>query len=450
LRSGFLLAFSVVDVFCFFFCFLSESHFVTLYLRTDRSYAGFRQLVAKMMPDSKIPPQQTISNWATQANIATNVVARQGSRGMIERADTELATLLRRLRARGCALHLREVIALRAAQLVHDPNLALACMSYRHKSKTNVADRAVVAAGRAGIRDAAQIAAAEAHAVAESEARRQSVFMSESWASRFLKENKFSLRRVTSGKIAESHDQIRLQNQLTRVAQAIAEMHIPSSAWIFNMDESGYILAKASDTTFADRGAHDAAVNGHSQREQVTVVETVSMQGELLPRQVIFGGATSAVFPPARDGMFYAFSKSHWANKDTIIQWFDDVMLPHLSKLRSSPNHKHQHALLLLDAYSAHFNEAFLRHAARSGVRVIQIEPCYTSLLQPCDHQCGPNRNIKPIVYRLNDYAYLKSVVASMKRNADTRAVAEALDKFNSTPYNFKLVDKDDSMVVVE
>lgn len=367
----------------------------------------------------------------------------------IDRADLELVSLLKRLRARGCALHLREVIALRAAQMLHDPQLAIAVMNRRRPKERVVADYAAIAATRAQVFDSARIAAAEAASTAVAAAKRQSVFMSEAWASRFLSNHGFTLRRVTSGHISDAVDQVRVSNQRIRVAQAIGELKILSPDWIFNMDETGYIISKSSDTTFAVRGEADAPVNGHSQREQVTVVETVCMNGKLLARQVIFAGSSKRVFPAPIPGLSYAFSKSHWANADTMVAWFDDVLLPHLKLMRETPTYKDQHALLLIDAYSAHFNEKFLCHAAKHKVRVLQIEPCLTSVLQPCDHRCGPNRNIKPIVYKLNDFAFVKSVIESMKRSADSVAAAAALEKFNGMAYNFKLVDRQDQNVVV-
>jgi hypothetical protein len=322
-------------------------------------------------------------------------------------------------------------------------------MTSRRSMARDAADHAAIAATRAGNFDAARISEAQAVAVANADAKRASVFMSEAWACRFLKKYGFTLRRVTSSKISEATDPTRTSNQRQRVAQAVAELGIQTADWIFNMDETGYIISKTSDTTFAERGIADAPVNGYSEREQVTVVETLCMNGKLLDRQVIFAGTSSRVFPPPQPGLHYAFSKSHWANADTVCLWFNDVLLPHLTSLRAEPGKADQHALLLLDAYSAHFNEKFLRLAAQNKVRVIMIEPCMTALLQPCDHRCGPNRNIKPIVYKLNDFAYLNSVIESMKRSNSSLVAAAALEKFNGMAYNFKLVDRENTNVVV-
>jgi hypothetical protein len=422
---------------------------VRMFLECGRRYKVFATLMVTQLPKCEIPAKQTIHYWTKGRTLHRKIVGLSSTpRARLIRANNELVALLKRLRARGCALHLREVISLRAAQMVHDPELAIACMSRRNNNESKAAATAVIGSMRNGEFDADNIAAAEAAAIAAAAARRSSVFMSESWASRFLAKNGFTLRSVTSRKISEATDQTRVNNQMARVAQALAELGIRSRDWIFNMDETGYIISKTSDTTFAECGSRDVPVNGYSEREQVTVVETLCMNGDLLDRQVIFAGTTNAVFPSPRPGLTYASSKSHWANSETIVKWFDDVMVPHLAKLRETPGYINQHALLLLDAYSAHFNEAFLRHAARHQVRVIQIEPCLTSMLQPCDHRCGPNRNIKPIVYRLNDFAYLQSVIESMKR--DSSAAATALAQFNTTAYNFKLIDEHASKTVVE
>lgn len=275
--------------------------------------------------------------------------------------------------------------------------------------------------------------------------------MSEAWATRFLKRYGFSLRRATSSKMRDQHDQTRINNQLLRVAQAVAELDIPDEQWILNADETGVLITTASETTFDTRGHRHVSVAGRSQRQQVTVMETFVMDGTLLPRQVIFGGKTNKVHPAQTfEGIHYAHSPSHWSDSNTLVEWFDAVIVPYAVELRTRTNRPNQALLLLLDAYSAHFETNFLTHAAKGRVKIVSIEPGMTDVLQPCDHVCGPNRNIKPVLYRLNDVDYLDFVVESLRKRGDQSPIASTLATFNAKAYNVKLCDMDESNNVVD
>jgi hypothetical protein len=204
------------------------------------------------------------------------------------------------------------------------------------------------------------------------------------------------MRRATSSKPRAQLDLQRIENQKLRVAQAVVELNIPDARFILNADETGVLLTTASTTTFDTKGAKHVPVVGKSQRQQVTVMETFTMDGHLLPRQVIFGGKTDKVHPTEKfDGIHYAHSPSHWCDSTTLVEWFDAVIVPYANDVRSQINREFQPLLLLLDAYSAHFEMNFLLHAAKARVKIIPIEPGMTDVLQPCDHVCGPNRNIK-------------------------------------------------------
>lgn len=260
------------------------------------------------------------------------------------------------------------------------------------------------------------------------------------------------MRRATASKTGLQIDPIRVRNQLLRVAHAAAELHVPDESWVGNMDETGVLLVTASPTTYDVTGKKAVPVVGRSQRQQVTVVETLIMDGTVLDSQIIWGGTTDNVHPREEfKGLHYAHSSSHWCDSTTIMLWFDAVLLPYVTKLREQPQREHQAFLLLLDAYSAHWTDSFLDHAARHRVRCVPIEPGLTSVLQPCDHVCGTNRNIKPVLYRLMDSDYLDFVVQSMKqKDQRSAAVATALEKFNSKIYNVKLCDADGSSNIVQ
>jgi len=199
----------------------------------------------------------------------------------------------------------------------------------------------------------------------------------------------------------------RVANNQRRVALAIYEGKVPR-ALLFNADETGIVVGAKPSTTIELVGSKDVSVNGYGNKAQVTALQCVSADGDLLKAQLIYPGKTSAVHPTFGAPLEYVehdHSSSHWSTGDTLTRWIDTILMPHVRRKRLElklPNN--QVALLLFDAYKAHFMPSILVKLAKEFIRVIPIEPGYTSELQPCDQPCGINRMLKPALYSAVDH----------------------------------------------
>jgi hypothetical protein len=283
--------------------------------------------------------------------------------------------------------------------------------------------------------------------------------MSRSWAWAWLHKNGFTLRRATTSTHSLSMDPIRVNNQKLRLAAAMAEHGLCDEVgrrFIFNADESGYVTTSAPKMTFEKKGTKDVLINGKSEREQFTVFDCISMDGAMLPRQVIFPGKTDKMHPAdVLPNIHYSHSQSHWATSNTLKEWLEKVFVPHVKRLRSTIRGKEEQvALLLLDAYRIHFDVSFVRAAALENIRIIPIEANYTSVLQPCDDKSGPNRNLKPLTYRYLEMAYLDGIVKQnrdeVRGSAAHANIANALEKFDEFRFNINLTDVGSSATVID
>lgn len=94
--------------------------------------------------------------------------------------------------------------------------------------------------------------------------------------------------------------------------------------------------------------------------------------------------------------------------------WLDEILIPYANEQRAKLNKPDQVLLLLLDAFKHHFADLLIEKAAKARIMFVPIEPRLTSVLQPADHQCGPNRIIKPLIYKMNDVHYLRRALATI------------------------------------
>src|ERR1700728_5034111 len=67
---------------------------------------------------------------------------------------------------------------------------------------------------------------------------------------------------------------------------------------IINMDQTGVHLAPVDNRTYESRGAKDVRLIGAEDKRQITVCIASSLDGDMLPPQLIFQGTTVQCHPP--------------------------------------------------------------------------------------------------------------------------------------------------------
>lgn len=159
------------------------------------------------------------------------------------------------------------------------------------------------------------------------------------------------------------------------------------------MDQTGVHLVPASNWTYHTAGASSVAVVGAEDKRQITICVASSLDGDLLPLQVIFQGKTERSLPPRTPELIASrahvtFSDNHWSNQTTMKEYIEKVLVPYAERcimryeLNSDAN-----IILVLDVWSVHKSEEF-RLFLRSKyprIHLVYIPPNCTSKLQVAD-----------------------------------------------------------------
>ena len=95
----------------------------------------------------------------------------------------------------------------------------------------------------------------------------------------------------------------------------------------------------------------------------------------MLPALAIFKGKRALKFKTPKDVKVTVQSKG-WMDSELMLKWFKGVILPYTQGKR---------ALLIIDSFSAHETEEFLREAKSRNVDVALIPGGCTSKIQPLD-----------------------------------------------------------------
>lgn len=162
---------------------------------------------------------------------------------------------------------------------------------------------------------------------------------------------------------------------------------------VVNMDQTGVHLAPADIRTYAERGSKHVAVIGAEDKRQITACIASSLDGDLLPLQLIFQGKTDACHPPATDSakaalLHMTHSENHWSSQQTMREWIESVLMPYVErKIEAQALPRDAKVILLLDVWAVHKSEEFRMFLRMHHPRIhlIFVPANCTSQLQVAD-----------------------------------------------------------------
>ncbi len=160
----------------------------------------------------------------------------------------------------------------------------------------------------------------------------------------------------------------------------------PEDFW--NMDEMGlrigigrgqWVIVPADDM-YESRFSHIISV--HGDRDQCTVVESVSAAGNSIPPLVIMKGVIIlkrwfTELPPELDNLLVGTSDSGYSNDTLFFQW-----LQHWEHF-TGISRRGKYRILLLDGYDSHLTYLALKFCEQQKVVVVLLPPHTSYFLQP-------------------------------------------------------------------
>ena len=178
--------------------------------------------------------------------------------------------------------------------------------------------------------------------------------------------------------------------QGTLMARRIAAlMHLSNipAANVVNIDQTGIVLVPATTHTYEQRGAGQVAIVGAEEKRQITAVLGSTLQGEMLPLQLIFEGKTERSraqhITETRDACFHLTnSENHWSTLQTMQEYVENVLEPWRRKQGADSE-----MILLLDAWSVHRSKEFRNWMSSNHAKIhlVYIPANCTSMLQVAD-----------------------------------------------------------------
>ena len=157
---------------------------------------------------------------------------------------------------------------------------------------------------------------------------------------------------------------------------------------IFNWDQTGISLVPTALWTMDKKGNKRIPIQGHQDKRQIMAVMCVSLIGELLPLQLVYGGRTRRCHPAYQfpGNWCITHTDNHWSNESTMLEYVQEIIVPFVEHKRESLGVSEDHpALALFDHFKGQLTEAVTKELEDNFIHSVLIPAAHTGQLQPLD-----------------------------------------------------------------
>ena len=161
--------------------------------------------------------------------------------------------------------------------------------------------------------------------------------ITETWANSLLKRMGYVRRAKTSSTVNipdGARKEIEYQ-YLYDIVSAVEKWNIPPDL-VVNFDQTPSKLVPVGRSTLAKRNSTNVTIAGSSDKRTITATFAVSLSGNFLPPQLIYGGKTTQSLPKYEFPKSFSLSvnPTHYSNSQESIKFIKEILVPYFTKKR--------------------------------------------------------------------------------------------------------------------
>ena len=157
---------------------------------------------------------------------------------------------------------------------------------------------------------------------------------------------------------------------------------------IINVDQTPSKFVATDKMTMAAKGEKHISRAGATDKRAITVTLCETLDGHILPFQLIYTGKTERSLPNVKfpRGFCLAYNPKHWSNENETLRLIEDVLVPYIAKIKEEKSlPESQKSLLLWDAFNTQSTQKVKDALTTHNIELVMVPKNMTHLLQPLD-----------------------------------------------------------------
>ena len=166
---------------------------------------------------------------------------------------------------------------------------------------------------------------------------------------------------------------------------------------LINQDQTPSKYVPGCNKTLASKGIKSVSVAGSTYQKTITATFSITMDGRLLPMQIIYNEKTSKSISPVSfpDSFLVSANTKHCSNEKESLKVLEHIIIPYVKKQRQNLSlDPHYPALLIMDVFKGLMTKQVKDLLNENNIKLQKVSANLAYLFQPLDVKGGPNGHV--------------------------------------------------------
>ena len=161
---------------------------------------------------------------------------------------------------------------------------------------------------------------------------------------------------------------------------------------VINLDQTPSKFVPGCNKTLSKKGCKSVPIVGSTDKRMITATFSITLIGEFLPIQLIYGGKTSIPAVSFPSDFVISVNKKHYCNEKEALNMLENIIIPYVEQQRVSLNLAFDHpALIIMEVFKGQMTCAVRELLNENHILLEKVPANLKYLFQPLDVQGGPN-----------------------------------------------------------
>ena len=209
------------------------------------------------------------------------------------------------------------------------------------------------------------------------------------WAQSLFRRIGFRRRQATTSKLEIPEGALKGIKMLFHhdVVTKVAKFNIPDSL-IINLEQTPTKYVPVGRTTLAKKNSQTVTIKGSTDKRTITTTFAMSIRGDFLPMQLIYGGKTKKCLPCFKfpEKFSLSYNETNYSNEKEACKFIEEILKPYVRQVIERDNLPIvQTALVIMDVIKGQVTPVVLDLYKVSNIVIVLVPANVTNHLQPLD-----------------------------------------------------------------